>query len=104
MRDIDDPETSDAVPITAFYADRVSFFVEGDICRVVDFHHDLVPFVYVCQSLSGGVGSIHPPNIAPVRVGVQTQKYLPGGLNLALRVKSDQKLKRTHRVRLSQEP
>lgn len=49
--DVNNPKAPDAVPITAFYSDRVPFVIPRDICGVVDPHHDLVPFVHVRQPL-----------------------------------------------------
>jgi len=68
MGDIDNPKASNAVPVAAFYADRISFFIQRYICSIVDLHHDLVLFVYVGQSLREGFCSIQPPNITTVRM------------------------------------
>ena len=53
--DVNNPKASNAVPVAAFYSDSVSFVVPRDIRGVVDLHHDLVPFVHVCQSLGKSV-------------------------------------------------
>jgi hypothetical protein len=51
---IDDPEASNAVPVSSFYAHCISFLVVGDIRGVVDPQHDLVITVYVRQFLGEG--------------------------------------------------
>lgn len=76
MSDIDNPKGSNAVPVKAFYADRIPFIVPSDVCGVIDLYHGLALIVYICQSLSKCFRTVHPYNVTPVRVVGQTQKQI----------------------------
>lgn len=51
MGDVYNPKASDVVPITTFYADRISSFIYRNVAGIVNLHYDLVVLVYVGQTL-----------------------------------------------------
>ena len=80
MRYIDDPKASNAIPISGFYAYRISFVVIGDGRGVVDLHHNLVVLVHIRQLLGKSIRAAQPPNVTPFHIVSEIRKprYIVG--------------------------